>query len=124
MLTIVSHTVLQCLRSLCDTEHYGKKKVSSVYQKLAARILSTDFFPHFRVVLRTLGPAILWELLALIHIVRYACVVVLLNRRNIAAVGSVNKGLCCVGPVHLNYDFAQNAAVCMLFKFDGYNYCT
>ncbi len=70
--------------------------MSSVYQKLAASILSTDFFPHFRVVLRTLGPAIQWELLALIHIVRYAyVVVVLLNRRKIAAVGSVNKGRIC-----------------------------
>ncbi len=34
-------------------------------------------------------------------------IVVLLNRRKIAAVGSVNKGLYCVGSVHLNYYFAQ-----------------
>lgn len=50
--------------------------------------------------------------------------VVLLNRRKIAAVDSINKGLYCVEPVHLNYDFAQNEAVCMLFKSDDYTYCT
>lgn len=45
-----------------------------------------------------------------------------LNGWKIAAVDSVNKGLHCEGPVHLNYDFAQNAAVCMLFKSNGYTY--
>ncbi len=74
MLTIVSHVVLQCFRSLCDTEHYGKKKWALFIKSWLREYFLLIFFFHFRVVLRTLGPAILWELLALFHIVRYACV--------------------------------------------------
>lgn len=56
---------------------------------------------------------------------KYVCVfVVPLSGRKIAAVDSLNKGPYCEGPVHFNYYFTRNAAVCLLFRSDGQSYCT
>lgn len=74
MLTFVSHAVLQCLCSLCDTEQYGKQKRALFIKSWLQEYFILFFFPHLRLALWTLGPAILWELFALIHIVKYACV--------------------------------------------------
>lgn len=112
-LNFVSHTVLQCLCSLRDTELHGKQ--TWVFLSKAG---GWDFFfSHFRVVLGTLGPV---RVLLLQLILWSMCVFVFpLNRRKIAAVDSANKDPYCEGPVHLNYYFARNAAVCIPFKSDG-----